>query len=175
MVQGVDKGSGRRARIKADPKIGTAGGCRARIKADSTVEGAGRRCARMKADPKTGPQKKYKKRGRIAPELSIMNQRQPSCQAVPQELFAIISSSDGSHSRMIRLAISSGSCWFRIPMMAISVAHWLSPELVKSSLKQLLESAPRMLSIDSKMESTLTTGMMVVIVFILWLQWLVAC
>jgi hypothetical protein len=39
----------------------------------------------------------------------------------------------------------------------------------------LLESAPRMLSIDSKMESTLTTGMMVVIVFILWLQWLVAC
>lgn len=66
MVQGVDLGGGRRARIKADSKIGTTGGRRARIKADSTVEGAGRRCARMKADPK----KSIKKGEAIAPRVN---------------------------------------------------------------------------------------------------------
>jgi hypothetical protein len=47
MVRSLDLGAGRRARIEADPFFGDAGRCRARIE----------------ADPKTGPQKKYKKRG----------------------------------------------------------------------------------------------------------------
>ena len=71
MVQGVDRGSGCRARIEVDPFFGDAGGRRARIKADFKI-GTGIRCrARMKADPKTGPQKKYKKRGRIAPRCLL--------------------------------------------------------------------------------------------------------
>ena len=61
MGLGVDRGSGCRARMKADAFFKDAGGCRARMKADFKIGTGIRRCARMKADPKTGPKKSIKK------------------------------------------------------------------------------------------------------------------